>query len=241
MRPSPSARQPRAGRARPSYSQTTDSRPSGSSSTPNPVEVPQQTSASSCQLMDDVKATPPSNPLPLSPSSLTQHLHHPKVSTANSSALTPKSDLLRPTPSIAGPLSCAFDPRLKVLIQKGHFISIQAVLDSNQGKSIDFYLEDPFVLSADDQELDNERWTDGFFIFMYIWVTHHPVEALPLISYIHTIRQMAKNGPEMCWLRYDRYFRILKQQHPEIPWDVPNFQLYIQAMPPTPPNYSQYQ
>ncbi|XP_078596050.1 uncharacterized protein LOC144873039 [Branchiostoma floridae x Branchiostoma japonicum] len=71
------------------------------------------------------------------------------------------------------------------------------------------------------------QWSNAFAIYQYIYVQKHVLRSTQLISYGYLIRSMADRGAQ--WGKYDMYFRQLRQINPNLPWDVPHPQLYVDA------------
>lgn len=138
--------------------------------------------------------------------------------------------------------TASLEPRLKLRIQKNLFVPFEVLVAAEQGRSVHHYLKNPFLVPHNDPKLkiyyprlNFETWSEGLNIFMIAWVELHPEDALPLMHYMQMIRNMAKVFPASIWLGYDREFRILKQKHPSLPWNVPLPQLYFQQLMKTSP------
>ena len=74
-----------------------------------------------------------------------------------------------------------------------------------------------------------EQWTDAWFVYAALYLERHPLEAVGLLRYAETIRDMARRGPHLAWRQYDEQFRLTKASQP-IPWGVPLGYLYLRCM-----------
>lgn len=140
-------------------------------------------------------------------------------------------------PAFAAPSATIIDPRLKLRILKNLFVPFEVLVAGDQGKSIHHYLKNPFLTPFNDPKLkvfyphlNFETWAEGLNIYMLVWTEAHPEDARPLMQYMQMIRHMSKVFPPAVWLGYDREFRILRQQHPLLPWNVPIPQIYFQQL-----------
>lgn len=135
------------------------------------------------------------------------------------------------------PAATSVDPRLKLRIQRNLFVPFEVLVAAEQGKPINHYLKNPFLTPVNDPKLrvfyprlNFETWSEGFNIFMYIWSETHPEDSRPMMHYMQILRTMSKTFPQSVWLGYDREFRILRQHHPALPWNVLHPQIYFQQL-----------
>lgn len=164
-----------------------------------------------------------------------RRLRRPTISMAGSLAAAP---IFNPSPpDVVVPVANSVDPRLKLHIRQGLYVPIEVLLASEQGKPVNHYLKNPFLSPVNDPKLkvyfpalNVERWTDGFLLFIHIWTSDHPEEFLPLLHYMHIIRNLTRNVPGSAWLNYDREFRILRQSFRHLPWNAIHPQLYFQQI-----------
>lgn len=135
------------------------------------------------------------------------------------------------------PITSSIDPRLKLRILKNLFVPFEVLVAGDQGKSIHHYLKNPFLTPFNDPKLkvyyprlNFDTWAEGLNIFMLVWTEAHPEDSRPLMQYLQMIRHMSKVFPPSVWLGYDREFRILRQNYPNLPWNVPIPQIYFQQL-----------
>ena len=60
----------------------------------------------------------------------------------------------------------------------------------------------------------NEQWTDAWLVFASVYLERHPAEAVGILRYAETIRDMPRHGPYLAWRQYDEQFRQAKAVHP---------------------------
>lgn len=75
-----------------------------------------------------------------------------------------------------------------------------------------------------------DRWSDGFHVFMAVWLPEHQAEGPALAQYAQLIRHMARTNPGPMRSQYSWEFRIRRQSDPSLPWDSSHPQLYFQLI-----------
>ena len=86
-----------------------------------------------------------------------------------------------------------------------------------------------FDRSLDDRGKDEKRkrfpidsigdWAMAFGTYMSIRVQSKPSLAIPLATYLTIITRLAREAPGQAWQRYNRLFRQVSANNPDLPWD----------------------
>lgn len=132
------------------------------------------------------------------------------------------------------PLGFSIELKLQECIKCGLFVPFDILLISEQGGSVDHYLENlSEALSIDSRMwasaiMSLERWTDAFLIFVAIWISSNPNEVSALLQHSHLIQSMYQNMPGPLWSHHDWEFRFRRQYNHQLLWDALHPQLYCQ-------------
>ena len=72
-----------------------------------------------------------------------------------------------------------------------------------------------------------DQWNSAFNIFMTIYLTKFPTQAVAMLKHSETVNQLAKKGGD--FIRYDENVRYLRQSK-VMAWDIFHTEQYVQAM-----------
>lgn len=81
-----------------------------------------------------------------------------------------------------------------------------------------------------DNSLTFSQWQDAFFIFSSIRLESHPGEAQGLLRHLQVTKNLYSQGKDA--VAYDRQFRLLKANHPDVCWGEFLAELVANISPP---------
>lgn len=126
--------------------------------------------------------------------------------------------------------------KLKAAIVSNEFIDLKK-LDKNfkEDRSFNLSIANDEDLSLklskppvkpQDQLITLSAWLDYFTRYMYVYLEKYPDQARPMITYMHTVRTLAKEQKD--WRGYDRAFRERRVRR-ETPWNLIDSHAYTRA------------
>lgn len=102
--------------------------------------------------------------------------------------------------------------------------------------------EDSFYLVLKDGKLQSKQkpntvnidnisqWTDAFIVFMHVYLSAHPQDAIGMLKYMYTIRLGAKRVSGLRWKLYDEQFRMRKSKNTKKEWSTIDQELWLLYM-----------
>lgn len=110
--------------------------------------------------------------------------------------------------------------QLQKQIRKGEFVKFESLLTDQPGsKQPKFRVNletGSFDKVEDKQRLTFYQWINAFTIYMSIRIQGRPDETQGLLRHMQIVQQLQTQGKDA--IGYDRQFRLLKVQHPNIQW-----------------------
>ena len=80
-------------------------------------------------------------------------------------------------------------------------------------------------------------WTSSFMVFVGVYSSQFPSEALALMKYGEIVQDLAARGHD--WHYYDENFRYLRQNQPSaFPWGVIHWELWMRSQQPVSKKHS---
>lgn len=74
-------------------------------------------------------------------------------------------------------------------------------------------------------------WTEAFHIYMAIYLAKYPDEAIHMLKYMSTIKDIFEIKGAQAFRSYDQSFRLLRRTNP-LPWQKPIEELFTKAINP---------
>ncbi|KAI8515695.1 hypothetical protein Bbelb_065080 [Branchiostoma belcheri] len=135
------------------------------------------------------------------------------------------------------PLDTGVSVMIKNKIWEDKFVDFKNLLPNSRPRSqytvnLDSLEGSPTLTLASPSESNKQyltlsQWSLAFSVYHYIYIQKHLARSPQLIMYSHLIRSLAERGAQ--WGKYDVLFRQLRHNTPNLPWDVPHMQLYVDA------------
>ena len=132
---------------------------------------------------------------------------------------------------VATPLGFHVDPTVKAKIWGDCYVPYNSLLTPTNDKQFtqqteQFNRPNPI---HDKQPLTIDNWLTAHNTYMYIYLEKHPHMAQQLIKYTEIVRDLAKRCGQSAFTYYDQTFRSLRQDHPELRFDVPHQEIWMRA------------
>jgi hypothetical protein len=121
---------------------------------------------------------------------------------------------------VSTPLGFHIEAKTRAKIWSNAYIEYSTLLPQDPSKRD----ESPSKLA-----LNIDQWLTAHNIYTYILLDRHPQLAQPLVKYTEVVRDLAKRCGMTAANYYDETFRSLRQDHPELRFDVPHHEIWMRA------------
>jgi hypothetical protein len=141
--------------------------------------------------------------------------------------------------SVDVPIDASVNPKIKAKIWAHEFIDFGILRNSGAGDTCyHLSVNSPHGSSLPTLSIELSHkpkaiphigaWTSAFQIFVAVYTSKFPLDALALMKYSEVVRDLATRGAD--WRFYDTQFRMLRHSNPaDFPWGSTHWELWIRA------------